>query len=309
MDLQTFLLAPNKKSFRSNRFKISGLEFICTIYPNGINQGNPGQVLFYLEFLSAPETVSRFSFICKIYCPQTGNVFQTTETFQIKKGKRNNVLFAKWPDASLKLSDCKNKNELEFICHCEILHIDNQNIKQGLGFERNKLLTSEWIVSDDMLRQLHSYYIVTNAPDTLKFVNYFGTNWTMGPNIGKHFLIYFVGPILQYPQSTSCEYPYDEYAIRIELCQFPVDIDFLEINCTLNIHCNFSVDKGQTIYKVKKTEQINNQRLFPMYNYNCSKSIIIPITWPCHFRCLSHLRFKVELKILRFKSKNDAYGV
>ena len=147
--LQNFLSMKHRQAIFSKMVKYEELKLQCSICPNGWNQFDKGKVMFYLEKGIIPSNVKIIAFIIKIYCPQTNTKYQKVCESKISSGK--GFVLNGWYDTLLLLSECRDKDELEFICNVDILKIKYQDYTQYIqtGIKINKSSKINWDINED----------------------------------------------------------------------------------------------------------------------------------------------------------------
>ena len=123
---------------------IKGIEFECTLCPNGWRSQNKGIVAFYCEMKYVTDDVEYFTAFIKLMHENTSN---TTKTLKVMNGKGQGFGIY-----CCKLKECEDVKEIDFNCFVKILHIkyrDNCNKEDFITKIRMKThVEYEWIISE-----------------------------------------------------------------------------------------------------------------------------------------------------------------
>ena len=140
-----FLNAKNGDIIYSKKtFKIKGIQFECTLCPNGWRRSHKGVVVYYIETKNIPQDIEYFTASLEIGC-DSFNMRGTHYTKWKVKGDG-------WGLNICKLSKCANFNHINFYCAVDILGIkykktsDKDDYKMDI--KMNKHNEFEWIIDD-----------------------------------------------------------------------------------------------------------------------------------------------------------------
>eukprot|EP01084_Bolivina_argentea_P047352 87239_1 len=158
-ELDRFLTTKNGDKYQTKSIHLlDNISLDLSIYPNGCTNKHESYVQCLLiipqllSILSGP--IHNITIHFQLFCYQTSTKFEDIKIFTPKSNGIG------WPSKSLKLSKCKQYNQLDFICNLEILQIryNKQYINKSYYklLQTHKLVIVSWNINNLFFNQIKS---------------------------------------------------------------------------------------------------------------------------------------------------------
>ena len=152
--LKQFLNANIGDIIRGKAFKIGDITGYTMLFPNGRGRSNDAGFVQYLLELTIPSNVKAMAVHFELYCLQSKAYWKQTVYFCGEDGK--NGLYLMMGYYQMKLSECKDAQQLDFVHYADILSIEYKEDSGKQNYYKqikmNHKSEYEWNINQSMIQ-------------------------------------------------------------------------------------------------------------------------------------------------------------
>eukprot|EP01084_Bolivina_argentea_P208014 354797_1 len=108
----------------SSGYNYKDIEFCSYWYPNGNEKAYEDQVIFGVTLSKLPKHIEQLTIYYRLQCDAFNCVWKSIHTFDHSESNTNCI---GWNPFNLKLSQCKDRNKIDFNCYINVLRIVYRN--------------------------------------------------------------------------------------------------------------------------------------------------------------------------------------